>query len=1372
MNAASSTSTSADGLAPQSSAASSSELAKIDRRVKVLSGTTEVIHRISELQKFAHVVLLAEPGMGKTSVLKQEAARVGVEPVDIAIFMGGLRRIDPHRRAFLDALDVYRQEGDEKNRDLIALAARLIGDQPPSWWISCRSVDWKQSDLALMQKSWSDLVVAHLLPLEEEEGIELLRFLKRPNPEEFWHKAREQRAGAFLRSPLSLKFLAKVVTDGGKWPKTRYDLFEQAVQIFATEPDPNRPEDRRRPSSETIIEAAQSVCLVHLLTQSSGIWSDNGQPKEGCLANDGLGVDQAVIKAVLDTPMFVEHPKCVPMHQALAEFLAGAALAKRVANEGPLHQGLSFRRARAFLVGSGQRPASNLRGVHAWFAAHLSRQGNNDDQHYVERLIAGDPAGVLSLGDASVLKPSALKHLLECLRQYDPLFLASVDEAESWQVCASLVNEDMANDLCVFLSAGPDGTHLPIAILRALANDRPLEGMRDFLRQLALCTDKPLDFRLNAIDAWLNGLPEQEQHKAAAELFEVVAGYSKCSASQPRVARLALLMHLASFMGDALTSGKLAELLQEFSVLGPEAFGEIDPLDSLQIELQAHPRPDLLDTPLRPDEQSIHQIDDFLEFVLLVCIRKAPPQNATVLWTWLRNTSDTGIHSIELSIQSAVAEWASQEQRRTELMDALVADPTVKHPTQTYMALTGKRPDIGLVTHLLKDQPKPDEHGGRRLDAAVDSPHPGDSHHPAFVLVMEYLTQTPGCESRAEQLRSWHREFSQFKPTEYQDHSNGLREHKDAARRNWVQQLAENLDALASGYSVSELDRLAKQFLNNSQAWGEWSVWLGAEVRQAVAQGWQSQMRQISEMTVADFCSDWTAYRHGEQSVLACVTCSLDMETGLSDVKVTAALVVLKLNTSVSSEKNTRLGVWAARQMDRHPSDAGEALCSFWHAVHVLRANGTNLWAELEGASWFENPQPSGALAVALAKVLRSPHFGFCDTALLRASRFVVGGGSGQLLANATMLSLAEEALVANQLDGARRVIWQCLAFGLAPSTHLAAFEVLASQAQAGTESTKSDFIDACLKSLSWPLDNADELEREKTIIRCLGQSCDPEMQIHGLEPYFSLGFRVRQAITSFSASDALSCTAAFAQLLADESLGPWHSTLRQAQTNQARRRSEKNNGAPDVKAVLSALDGQRALNAADIRATICDMLDYLADYIRKDPAKPWTLFWNTDQWGRVVDEKVENVCRDTLMVLLTDRLSTRHHLDVRPEVAQQDSTRVDLEVTQGQCKVPVEIKRAHHEDVWTAERDQLARYRKTAGTDDFGILLVFWFGGEHKIPPRKDKQEKPTSVDQMKSMLQADIPLEDRAKVEVIVIDVHNPKASVENKAREKGRT
>lgn len=93
--------------------------------------------------------------------------------------------------------------------------------------------------------------------------------------------------------------------------------------------------------------------------------------------------------------------------------------------------------------------------------------------------------------------------------------------------------------------------------------------------------------------------------------------------------------------------------------------------------------------------------------------------------------------------------------------------------------------------------------------------------------------------------------------------------------------------------------------------------------------------------------------------------------------------------------------------------------------------------------------------------------------------------------------------------------------------------------------------------------------------------------------------------------------------------------------------------------------------------------------------------------------------------------------------------------------KLPLELKRDIHDDLWEACESQLDRlYTRDPEACGYGVYVIFWFGEQRKgsITSPPNRMPHPTSSEEMEVMLRELIPPEKRNRLQVIVFDVSPP--------------
>jgi hypothetical protein len=484
----------------------------MDRTVRRIESTPSraqqhELRPISAYDDTTNIVLLGDPGAGKTHTFRECAARVGGQYVTARAFL-----VTPAVKfdgtLFIDGLDEKR--AGRSDRDTVdALVEKLFAIDPGKVRISCRVADWLgDTDLAALRPYFEQSGEAVVLQLDRLSGDEQRAVLQAEglsagDADAFLREATDRALADFLENPQNLIMLLRAVQTG-RWPATRKELFELSTQIMLKEFD----KDRARSGSgvytvDELRPAAGAICAARLISDIEAISLADHEASTTIPSYRSLSMfPREKVIAALGRRVFVAGPAPESVdyaHRTTAEYLAAAWLADAVRN------GMPFSRLQA-LIGIGGHPAPELRGLHAWLAVHLPE--------YADRLIDTDPYGVLTYGDAASLPRSSCAHLVKALgklSQTDPWFRSG-----NWQSPAigALSRVDMVDEFRAVLRSNKAGFGVRSIVVEAAAIGAPMPALKDELVQVALRSKSPYGERLYALIALLRIGPEG---KAAAE---------------------------------------------------------------------------------------------------------------------------------------------------------------------------------------------------------------------------------------------------------------------------------------------------------------------------------------------------------------------------------------------------------------------------------------------------------------------------------------------------------------------------------------------------------------------------------------------------------------------------------------------------------------------------------------------------------------------------------------------------------------------------------------------------------------------------------------------------------------------------------------
>lgn len=377
---------------------------------------------------------------------------------------------------YIDALDEKRSRSDALDA-IDAIISRLVELKPSKVRISCRSLDWLgETDLAQFKPYFEangGYVVLQLDDLSQAEQIDILSVEGQADPAQFIQEAETRGVASLLHNPQTLKMLVTAVGEG-RWPETRFHLFDKATQILLREHNPKKGRGNAPNVALTeITKAAGAICAAQLISDSAGIslLPSGNDCRFPSFDTVPFGRSEIVL-ATLDRRafQFASDEVATYSHRTVAEFLGAKWLAKQV------QVGLPLSRLMSVISVEG-RPALELRGLYAWLPIFLPNHANE--------LIRNDPIAVLTYGDPKSLtseKRGVLLAALETLSVEDPWFRKWDGSSE---VLGNLSGNDMVEGFRQILAAKPENYHLRSLVLDAIRYGPELpELMNDLIGML------------------------------------------------------------------------------------------------------------------------------------------------------------------------------------------------------------------------------------------------------------------------------------------------------------------------------------------------------------------------------------------------------------------------------------------------------------------------------------------------------------------------------------------------------------------------------------------------------------------------------------------------------------------------------------------------------------------------------------------------------------------------------------------------------------------------------------------------------------------------------------------------------------------------
>jgi len=464
-----------------------------------------------------YIVILAEPGAGKTDLLKSLANQLGAKEVTASVFsyMGTGREGSP---LVIDAFDELAKVDATGIHKLLANVARA---RPTHVIISSRSSEWDSSATNTFEQFIGHVpTVARLCEFDESEQREIYtHHTQKDDFVEFQAEITRFSLEALLPNPQFLKLFADAYIESEGHFTDKRSIFTQAIISLTkeanatTKPTPSLSNDQK-------IDLSSEIFAKLLLSGAEGIRiNETNENRIYPLVGSLLSISSVNISGILATRLFKpgDNPdQHRPVHKIVAEYCAADYLTKRIANPSdPLTIAQCLP-----IIAPNSTVRDELRGLMGWMAALGSKS-------IEETAIELDPYAVLANGDPSQLSTSSKAKLLSRLKEVeavDPYFRRS----DSWRrfSVAGLFTQDVMEEVKPIISDGGDGD-LRDLLLELLVGTQAIRWLVIELRQLLLSPTESQQTRLLAYKC-LTGL---ESYDHSLDLSDLIVEASSSSLS-------------------------------------------------------------------------------------------------------------------------------------------------------------------------------------------------------------------------------------------------------------------------------------------------------------------------------------------------------------------------------------------------------------------------------------------------------------------------------------------------------------------------------------------------------------------------------------------------------------------------------------------------------------------------------------------------------------------------------------------------------------------------------------------------------------------------------------------------------------------------
>ncbi len=435
-----------------------------------------------------YVVILAEPGGGKTALMESLAQQLGTTTITASKFV----HVGTTAESIPLVIDAFDEVSKVDASGIHKLLGKAEAAKPIRVYLSSRSSEWDNAATNAFQDFFGHppLVVR----LREFDQAEQREIFEDHLPEEdftaFQSEVTRFDLEMLLPNPQFLKLFADAYIESERHFIDKRSIFAKAVERLAKEANPNVARSNPTLSVAQKVKISSEVFTKLLLSGAEGVCISEAAEKRMYPLLASLFEDNTEAYRILATRLFKPSDTVGqhrPVHKIVAEYCAADYLTKRIAD--PADPLTLFKCLPIIAPNSTVR--DELRGLLGWMAA----LGNKPIQ---ESAIELDPYAVLANGDPSQLEPLSKRLLVNRLKEIetqDPYFR----RGDFWRrfSVAGFFTPDVIDEIKPLLNTVGDG-HLRDLFLELLAGSPAIEQLRDELRQLTLMPTESKNSRLLA----------------------------------------------------------------------------------------------------------------------------------------------------------------------------------------------------------------------------------------------------------------------------------------------------------------------------------------------------------------------------------------------------------------------------------------------------------------------------------------------------------------------------------------------------------------------------------------------------------------------------------------------------------------------------------------------------------------------------------------------------------------------------------------------------------------------------------------------------------------------------------------------------------
>ena len=1300
-------------------------------------------------------VILGEPGMGKSELIRELGRRLNVQPISATRFMLH-RRPDSFvidgKPLLIDGLDeaMARRDGDAV--DLVLSKLEEAGS--PDFILSCRAREWQSRNESNMRQIYN--VDPKVLILEALSRPEAEAFLRQRHPtvdaEQVLSHLETNSIAELYSNPLTLGLIGRVAQSDTELPPTRADLFDRVCRLIWPEHDSDRQDlGLGSITEDEALSAAGAIAAGMLLSGADAVslagplHLGEGEIRLADLSSLPGG---SATKEVFSSKLFQTTGVglAAPIHRVIAEYLGARWLAQEAKTS------RAQRRLLQQLNGAGSVPSS-LRGLHAWIAFHSSSMAN--------AVITADPFGVLRYGDTNKItaeQAECMFDALNALADADPYF-----RAQDWESHAAvgLMIPKLRDRIQALITSTDSNTHLRSLLIEGLKGTHMAGDLADSLESIVFSTNH---FYGERADAYAALIPHRDRFWSQVAVGRLI---SQCTNDSARLAEQVIDAIEGDVSDEVFTATLLAGMGLSYCPLPRLPTSRTISLyryRNLGNSLHLSRLPNVLDlltafTAMMDglDHNGSRDLAQFIALLIHRMIEQCPLScSGPTLWKWLG---------------AMRYQYGTLNEDAKALIKILGTNDSLRHSIQ-FHALYEVRPRCPFWTVSF-------ELDNRMVSLTLED-------------TLWFLEQLEGCDLNDPSLRQdWQdlmaigirrhgmseelretalkfrcdgQELELFidqlvnpeKPSWQIDNERREAIEKEQERRNHEKdrQYFTKMQASLRAGDLSQIITPAKVYLGveyvsvgSSEGLDALREWLGDELAKDSLTGFEAVLHRpdlpspldvahgFAEHQIYNFCYPIMA------GLLARQRSKLSIEDVAPDTQKIGLLLCLDESLLSSGDEVSALSETISLSVI-HDAQCRIDFVTLW-LEPSLRAGKEHI----SGLYEFLNEDQWNTSSVVLSQRWLMSMENLPDSIESDLIDCLIRAGEITSLAQ-----IAEHRAMTPFRDQDQLLIWLSVDV-------LARFSVV-----------MPDLSDISINNpeFIWLLRDRFEIKRHGSISPVsVAQAKWVIAQFRTSWPYAVLQGTGHGTHNSYDATDFLKAlinriandtSAEASEALRDLIAAPvdsYSELIRHLAAEQKQARSEKEFIPISPKSLGQILTEGAPSNAEDLKSLVMEELAVAQKILSGDELDQARDFWQHD--GVPYDE---NRCRDRLAALIGPAL-LRYGVLGLTEADMPNTKRADLAFACGQIQLPMEVKGQWHPDVWDAATAQLdQRYLIDWRSDDRGIYCVLWFGDLPTTSKRRLKKppegfDTPKSADDMRTLLINRIPEQRRTQIDVVVLDL-----------------